>query len=187
MRPRLRLAAVSALIAIASVVCACGDDADPNRVEDSEPQQVGDSEPARTDGAGSGLPYTGQQVFDLFYMHGLYLMRGERWDRIALNSVATPEQRGAVLARYGTFFVSIAHDADAIQTLLSDPTTSQPLSPDAQGVYWYRDPGIPGVPAAWFALRRYGNVVAAWMAGGVQQTDEHWDRINAELERLPPP
>ena len=135
----------------------------------------------------ASCPYTGEQVFKLFYMHGLYLMRGERWDRIVLNSVATPQQREAVMARYGYFHVSIAHDADAIRTLLSDPTTGEPLQPDAQGVYWYRDPGMPGIPAAWFALKRYGNAIAAWMAGGEQRTDEHWDRMNAELERLPPP
>jgi hypothetical protein len=120
-------------------------------------------------------------------MHGLYLQLGERWDRIVLNSVATPQQREAVLAKYGYFFVSIAHDTGAIQTLLSDPNTGQPLQPDGHGVYWYRDPGMPGIPAAWFALKRYGNVIAAWMAGGEQRTDEHWDRMNSELERLPPP
>jgi hypothetical protein len=194
-RLRVRLAAVSALIAIGGVLPACGDDSDPNRVEGSDPKQigglgpsqVGGSEPKRSDGVSSELPYTGQQVFDLFYMHGLYLQLGERWDRIVLNSVATPQQREAVLARYGYFFVSIAHDTGAIQTLLSDPNTGQPLQPDGHGVYWYRDPGMPGIPAAWFALKRYGNVIAAWMAGGEQRTDEHWDRMNSELERLPPP
>ena len=186
MRLRLRLAAVSALIAIGGALPACGGDSDPNRVEGSEPEQTDSSEPTRIGGVTSELPYTGQQVFDLFYMHGLYLMRGEHWDRIVLNSVATPQQREAVMARYGNFFVSIAHDTGAIQTLLSDPNTRQPLQPDAHGVYWYRDPGIPGVPAAWFALTRYGNVIAVWMAGGEQRTDEHWDRMNAELERLPP-
>jgi hypothetical protein len=178
-RRRGRLAAVSALVAVGGVLSACGEDATPNRVGVSEQKQL--------DGVSSDLPYTGQQVFELFYMHGLYLMPGERWDRIVLNSVATPQQRDTVLARYGTFFVSIAHDTDAIHTLLSDPTTQQPLQPDDHGVYWYRDPGIPGIPAAWFALKRYCNVIAAWMATGEQRTDEHWDRINAELERLPPP
>jgi len=187
MRLGLRLAAVSAAIAIGGALPACGANSDPDRAEDSTPQQIEETDPTRVDGVASELPYTGQQVFELFYMHGLYLMRGEHWDRIVLNSVATPQQREAVMARYGTFFVSIAHDPDAIQTLLSDPNTGQPLKPDTHGVHWYRDPGLPGVPAAWFALTRYGNVVAAWMAGGEQRTDEHWDRMNAELERLPPP
>jgi hypothetical protein len=179
MRRRGRLTAVSALIALGAVLSGCGEDSVPNR--------VGVSEQTQLDRVSDELPYTGQQVFDLFYMHGLYLMRGERWDRIVLNSVATDQQREAVLARYGTFHVSIAHDTDAIQTLLSDPTTQQPLQPDDDGVYWYRDPGIPGIPAVWFALKRYGNVIAAWMAGGEQRTDEHWDMVTAELERLSPP
>lgn len=181
------MAAVTALIATGLAWTACGDDADTNRVEGADANLVGDSDSTSFDGDSSELPYTGEQVFKLFYMHGLYLMRGERWDRIVLNSVATPQQREAVMARYGYFHVSIAHDADAIRTLLSDPTTGEPLQPDAQGVYWYRDPGMPGIPAAWFALKRYGNAIAAWMAGGEQRTDEHWDTMNAELERLPPP
>ena len=85
-----------------------------------------------------------------------------------------------MLARYGDFHVSVAHDTDAIQTLLSDPNTGQPLGADARGLYWYRDPGIPGVPAFWWALTRYANVIAAWMAGGEQRTDEHWDRMIAD-------
>ena len=110
-------------------------------------------------------------------MHGLYLQRGERWDRIQLNSVATPEQRDVVMARYGYFFVSVAHDTEAIETLLSDPSTGRAAAARRpRGFYWYRDPGLPGIPAAWFALKRYSNVIAAWMAGGEQRTDEHWDR-----------
>jgi hypothetical protein len=184
------MAAVSALIVLGAALPACGDDGDTNRAEGSEPEQIGTSggsESRTSDGGSSEFPYTGEQVFKLFYMHGLYLMRGEHWDRIALNSVATPQQREAVLARYGYFHVSIAHHTDAIQTLLSDPTTGQALHPDARGLYWYRDPGMPGIPASWWALTRYGNVIATWMAGGEQRTDEHWDRMNAELERLPPP
>ena len=98
-----------------------------------------------------------------------------------LNTVATPQQREAVMARYGYFHVSVAHDTDAIQTLLSDPNTGQPMEPDARGLYWYRDPGMPGVPASWWAVTRYTNVIAAWMAGGEQRTEVHWDRMNAEL------
>ena len=185
MRLRVRLAAVSALIAMGGGLTACGDDPDPNPVEGSDTEQVDDSEENRSDGLSSEFPYEGQQVFDLFYMHGLYLARGERWDRISLNSVATPQQRDAVMARYGAFHVSIAHDTEAIETLLSDPSTGEPLQPDPNGIYWYLDPALPGIPAAWFALKQYENVIAAWMAGGDQRTDEHWDRINEELDRLP--
>lgn len=172
---------MGALIVLGGLLPACADGSQPSSVA------VTPSEPPRSEGGDDEFPYTGQQVFDLFFMHGLYLARGEHWDRIALNSVATPQQRDAVTARYGTFFVSIAHDDDAIRTLLSDPVTQLPLRSDARGIYWYQDPGIPGVPAAWFALTRHSNVVAAWMAGGEQRTDEHWDRMTAELERLPPP
>ena len=186
MRLRVRLAAVTALIAIGVALPACGDDSDTNRVEGSDSEQIGDSDSKSFHGV-SEFPYTGDQVFKLFYMHGLYLMRGERWDRIVLNTVATPQQREAVMARYGYFHVSVAHDTDAIQTLLSDPNTGQPMEPDARGLYWYRDPGMPGVPASWWAVTRYTNVIAAWMAGGEQRTEVHWDRMNAELERLPPP
>ena len=186
MRLRVRLAAVTTLIAMGVALSACGDDSDTNRVEGSDPEQIGDSDLKSFDGV-SEFPYTGEQVFKLFYMHGLYLRRGEHADVIALNTVATPQQRDAVLARYGNFHVSVAHDTDAIQTLLSDPNTGQAMVADARGLYWYRDPGIPGVPASWWAVTRYANVIAAWMAGGEQRTDEHWDRMIAELERLPPP
>ena len=186
MRLRVRLAAVIPLIALGVTLPACGDGSDSNRVEGSDSGQIGDSDSKSFDGV-SAFPYTGEQVFKLFYMHGLYMMRGERWDSIVLNTVATPQQRAAVLARYGSFRVSVAHDTEAIQTLLSDPNTGQPMEPDALSLYWYRDPGMPGVPASWWAVTRYANVIAAWMAGGEQRTDEHWDRMNAELERLPPP
>ena len=194
MRPRDRLIVVSVLIVVGGALPACGDATDANQVEGSDQQsggpaqgQSGSSEPERFDGVASEFPYTGQQVFRLFYMQGLYLHRGESADRIALNTVATPQQRDAVMARYGTFSVGIAYDRDAMQRLLSEPNTRQLLQPDADDVYWYREPGMYGLPGAWFALKRYGNVVASWMAGGERRTDEHWERINAELERLPPP
>jgi hypothetical protein len=186
MRRRLWLTVVSALL-VGGVLSACGNDPHPSWAAAAEPTQAGSSGPTRLGGSVDEFPYTGDQVFDLFYMHGLYLARDERWDRISLNMVATQQARDAVLARYGYFHVSIAHDLEAIETLLSDATTGEPLQPGASGIYWYRDPGMPGIPASWWALTRYSNVIAAWMAGGAQRTDEHWDRMTAELERLPAP
>lgn len=62
---QVRLAAVSVLIAISGVLSACGDDPAATRAEGPAPRQI--------DSAGSDFPYTGEQVFDLFCMHGLYL------------------------------------------------------------------------------------------------------------------
>ncbi len=184
---RVRLAAVIALLAVCGALAACGDNSGSGPWQGFDPQQSGGAEPKSSDGVSSELPYTGEQVFRLFYMNGLYLVRGERWDQIVINHVATQQERDAVLARYGNIVVWIAHEAESIQTLLTDSNTGEQLQPDARGIYWYYEPGMPGIPGAWWARTRFGNVIANWMAGGSQRTDERWDRLNAELERLPPP
>jgi hypothetical protein len=120
-------------------------------------------------------------------MQGLYLAPGARSDLITISAAATEQMREAILARYGTFRVVIAHDPDVIRSQLSDLTTGVPLQPDARGIYWSYDPGLLGIGASWWALTRYANVIAGWSAGGVQRTVESWGRMTAELERLPTP
>jgi hypothetical protein len=183
---RLRLAAVSALVLGGGVLTACAD-SDPYLSAWSDGQPPAGSDVGRVAGASSEFPYTGEQVFALFYMQGLYLARGDDVDVISLNTVASQQARDAAMARYGYFTVYIAHHPGEVERLLTDATTGQPLQPDARGIYWYHDPGMLGLPASWWAFTRYANVVAAWMGGGAQRTDEHWDRMTAELERLPSP
>jgi hypothetical protein len=183
---RLRLAAVSALVLGGGVLTACGD-SDPYLADWSDRPPPSGSDVGRFGGTtSSDFPYTGEQVFALFYMQGLYLARGPDVDVISLNTVASQQARDAVMARYGYFTVYIAHRPGEVERLLTDSTTGRPLQPDARGIYWFHDPGMLGLPASWRAFTRYANVVAAWMSGTGQRTDEHWDRMTAELDRLPP-
>ena len=95
MRLRGRMAAVIVLVALGGALSACGDEAALTHWGSSRASgsSASDSEPRSWDSDSAELPYTGEQVFRLFYMSGLYLARGERWDQIA--STMSPASRSA--------------------------------------------------------------------------------------------
>ena len=90
----------------------------------------------------------------------------------------------AVVERYGTFSIYVVDDdePEALESLLRDKATGEPLEQDAEGIYWERD----SLSNTWIAHSRYGeNVVLAWFSEKTEpQTDERWERLDEILSGL---
>lgn len=90
----------------------------------------------------------------------------------------------AILEEYGTFTIYVVdpEDLEAVDSLLADKATGEPLEADADGIYWERD----SLSGTWIAHSRYGdNVVLAWYSERMQPgTDDRWRRLDEILSGL---
>jgi hypothetical protein len=90
----------------------------------------------------------------------------------------------ALVEQYGIFTIYVVDpsDLDAVDSLLADKTTGEPLPKDADGVQWEKDE----LSGTWIAYRRYAdNVVLSWFSESAkQQTDERFERLDAVLSGL---
>lgn len=91
-----------------------------------------------------------------------------------------------LVREYGIFSVYVveAGNEKAVDSLLSDKATGQPLEVDGEGVRWERD----SLSGTWIAYKLYGeNVVLAWFSEAKRATtDERWARLDSILSGLGP-
>jgi hypothetical protein len=102
------------------------------------------------------------------------------WDQLGIGLDPTPAQQ----RRYGTFSIYVVEpgEDDAVDGLLTDKETLQPLEPDAEGIYWDYDE----LARSYVAHKRYGeNVVLVWWNEREEPgTDARWDRLDGLLSGL---
>jgi hypothetical protein len=102
------------------------------------------------------------------------------WEQLGFGLNAPPE----ILRRFGTFSIYVVdvEDPEALDSLLRDKATGEPLEQDAEGIYWERD----SLSGTWIAHSRYGeNVVLAWFSESRERTtDERWRRLDDILSGL---
>ena len=102
------------------------------------------------------------------------------WEQLGFGLDAPPR----VLREFGTFSIYVVDDEDpeALESLLRDKATGEPLELDDSGIYWERD----SLSKTWIAHSRYGeNVVLAWFSERTEpQTDERWKRLDEILSGL---
>lgn len=102
------------------------------------------------------------------------------WDQLGLGLNVAP----ALLEEYGTFTIYVVDpdELEAVDSLLSDKATGEPLEADADGIYWERD----SLSGTWIAHSRYAdNVVLAWYSERMQPgTDDRWRRLDGILSGL---
>jgi len=102
------------------------------------------------------------------------------WDQLSLGLDLPPADQ----KKFGTFTIYVVdpEDPEAVQSLLADKDTAEPLQPDANGIYWDFDE----LAKSYVAQKRYGsNVVLAWWNEKRQQgTDARWRRLDGILQGL---
>ena len=90
----------------------------------------------------------------------------------------------ATQKQVGTFTIYVVDpdDREAVDSLLADKDTGEPLQADADGIYWDFDE----LSNSYVAQKRYGsNVVLAWWNERRKQgTDERWERLDGVLQGL---
>jgi len=90
----------------------------------------------------------------------------------------------ALVKEYGIFSIYVVDPGDlaAVDSLLADKTTGEPLPEDADGILWEKDE----LSGTWIAYRRYAdNVVLTWFSESTTKTvDERFERLDAVLSSL---
>ncbi len=90
----------------------------------------------------------------------------------------------AIVKRYGIFSIYVVEPGndEAVDSLLSDKTTGEPLPADADGIRWEKDE----LSGTWIAHRRYAdNIVLTWFSESTtQRVDERFERLDAVLSGL---
>ena len=102
------------------------------------------------------------------------------WEQLGPGLAVPP----ATQKEYGTFTIYVVDpdDPEAVDSLLADKDTGEPLQADADGIYWDFDE----LSNSYVAQKRYGsNVVLAWWNERRKQgTDERWERLDSVLQGL---
>jgi hypothetical protein len=102
------------------------------------------------------------------------------WEQLGLGLNPTPAQQ----RQYGIFTIYIVDPerTEAVDSLLSDKDTAQPLEESADGIHWDFDEAAQ----SYVANKQYGpNVVLAWWNEKPEPgTDPRWDRLDALMQKL---
>lgn len=102
------------------------------------------------------------------------------WEQLGLGLNPTPAQQ----RRYGTFTIYVVKPqrTEAVDSLLSDKDTAEPLEEEADGIHWDYDE----LAKSYVANKQYGpNVVLAWWNEKAEPgTDLRWDRLDALMQKL---
>jgi hypothetical protein len=102
------------------------------------------------------------------------------WEQLSFGLNPGPELR----REYGVFSVYVveAGNEEAVDSLLSDKATGDPLEPDGRGIRWEED----SLSRTWIAYKLYGeNVVLAWFSEAKRPvTDARWSRLDRILSGL---
>jgi hypothetical protein len=89
-----------------------------------------------------------------------------------------------LVKEYGIFSIYVVDpgNLEAVNSLLADKTTGDPLPADTDGVQWEKDE----LSGTWIAYKRYAdNVVLTWFSESKTQTaDERFERLDTILSSL---
>jgi hypothetical protein len=89
-----------------------------------------------------------------------------------------------LVKEYGIFSIYVVDpgNLEAVNSLLADKTTGDPLPADTDGVQWEKDE----LSGTWIAYKRYAdNVVLTWFSESKTQTvDERFERLDTILASL---
>jgi hypothetical protein len=99
------------------------------------------------------------------------------WEQLNFGLNPPPE----IVKRYGIFSIYVVDPAneEAVDSLLANKDSGEPLEADGDGIYWEKDT----LSGTWIAYRRYAsNVVLTWFSESAEQrTDERWERLDEIL------
>ena len=102
------------------------------------------------------------------------------WEQLGLGLNPTPQQQ----KRYGTFSIYVVKPGrdEAVDSLLTDKETAEPLQADSSGIYWDYDE----LSRSYIAHKQYGpNVVVAWWnEKGAPGVDVRWRRLDALMQSV---
>ena len=102
------------------------------------------------------------------------------WEQLGLGLNPTPAQQ----RQYGIFTIYVVKPErdEAVESLLSDKDTAQPLEESADGIHWDFDEAAK----SYVANKQYGpNVVLTWWNEQPEPgTDPRWDRLDALMQKL---
>jgi hypothetical protein len=102
------------------------------------------------------------------------------WEQLGLGLNPTPAQQ----RQYGNFTIYVVDPdrTEAVESLLSDKDTAQPLEESADGIHWDFDEAAK----SYVANKQYGpNVVLVWWNEKPEPgTDPRWDRLDALMQKL---
>ncbi|HSK14775.1 MAG TPA: hypothetical protein VK915_01265 [Gaiellaceae bacterium] len=174
-----RIAPIALVLVLALALAGCG-------AAEADGDLDADTEATETTQEQEASPIATQQVVEEFLAseEGAELEEAASpdpaWDQLGLGLDPTPaEQR-----RYGTFSIYVVDPErdEAVESLLTDKETLQPLEPDSQGIYWDYDE----LARSYVAHKRYGpNVVLAWWNEQEEPgTDARWQRLDSLLQGL---
>jgi hypothetical protein len=160
------------LLALAAVGCGAGTESD-DAVDTETTQQ-------------EAAPIAASQVVQQFLesAEGAQLQEAAgqdpAWEQLGLGLNPTPAQQ----RQYGIFTIYVVKPerTEAVESLLSDKDTAQPLEESADGIHWDFDEAAK----SYVANKQYGpNVVLAWWNEKPEPgTDPRWDRLDALMQKL---
>ena len=160
------------LLALAAVGCGAGTESD-DAVDTETTQQ-------------EAAPIAASQVVQQFLesAEGAQLQEAAgqdaAWEQLGLGLNPTPAQQ----RQYGIFTIYVVKPerTEAVESLLSDKDTAQPLEESADGIHWDFDEAAK----SYVANKQYGpNVVLTWWNEKPEPgTDPRWDRLDALMQKL---
>ena len=170
----MRRIALIPLLLLALVAAGCGAEAQSDDGVDTETTQQ------------EAAPIAAQQVVQQFLKaaEGTQLqetkVQDAAWEQLGLGLNPTPAQQ----RQYGIFTIYVVDPerTQAVESLLSDKDTAQPLEEAADGIHWDFDEAAK----SYVANKQYGpNVVLTWWNEKPEPgTDPRWDRLDALMQKL---
>jgi nitrous oxide reductase accessory protein NosL len=170
----MRRIALIPLLLLALAVAGCGASGESDDAVDTDTTQ------------GDAAPIAASQVVQQFLeaAEGTQLQettaQDPSWEQLGLGLNPTPAQQ----RQYGIFTIYVVDPerTEAVESLLSDKDTAEPLEEAAGGIHWDFDEAAQ----SYVANKQYGpNVVLAWWNEKPQPTtDPRWDRLDALMQKL---
>jgi hypothetical protein len=170
----MRRIALIPLLLLALAAAACGANAENDDAVDTDTTQQ------------EAAPIAASQVVQQFLesAEGAQLQEAAgqdaAWEQLGLGLNPTPAQQ----RQYGIFTIYVVKPerTEAVESLLSDKDTAQPLEESADGIRWDFDEAAQ----SYVANKQYGpNVVLAWWNEKPEPgTDPRWDRLDALMQKL---
>ena len=172
----MRRIALIPLLLLALAVGGCGADAESDDGVDTDAQTT------EQEAAPIGAEQVVQQFLESDEGAQLEEAAGQdaAWEQLGLGLNPTPEQQ----RQYGIFTIYVVKPerTEAVDSLLSDKDTAQPLEESADGIHWDFDEAAQ----SYVANKQYGpNVVLVWWNEKPEPgTDPRWDRLDALMQKL---
>lgn len=170
----MRRIALIPMLLLALAAAGCGANAESDDAVDTDTTQQ------------EAAPIAAQQVVEQFLEsdEGAQLeetaVQDAAWEQLGFGLNPTPAQQ----RQYGIFTIYVVKPerTEAVDSLLSDKDTAQPLEESADGIHWDFDEAAK----SYVANKQYGpNVVLAWWNEKPEPgTDPRWDRLDALMQKL---